>query len=120
MTFCKPYVGYYIPMSVIVALILDGQYGTARFQGVKHKASSTLFLYIGLHPHQPRPRAGLPYEDGAKIAIIFQLSQQRHENKNYFGNYLDVWKKNRNFAADKIRIPAITVHKIRGLSDLQN
>ncbi len=46
------HVGYYIPMSVIVALILDNcLFGTARFLCVKHKASQiTPFLYIGSRP----------------------------------------------------------------------
>ena len=43
MTVCKSYVGYYIPMSVIVALKFDERFGTARFLKVKHKASSNAF-----------------------------------------------------------------------------
>jgi len=35
-------------MGVIVALVLDYQFGTARFQNFKHKASRNAFLiYIG-------------------------------------------------------------------------
>ena len=47
-------VGYYIPMSVIVALVLDNQFETARFLCVKHKASRTrvyaLVLYKNAFP----------------------------------------------------------------------
>jgi hypothetical protein len=43
MAVCKSYVGYYIPMDVIVALMFDKRLGTARFQNVKHKASSNAF-----------------------------------------------------------------------------
>ena len=53
-------VGYYIPMSVIVALVLDYQFGTARFLCVKHKASSNAFpLYrsSSLFPHKSGPRS---------------------------------------------------------------
>ena len=38
--------GYYIPMSVIVALFLDLLFGTARFLYVKHKAQDNAFSYI--------------------------------------------------------------------------
>jgi len=40
------YLGYYIPMSVIVALFFDCYFGTARFRFVKHKASSNAFSII--------------------------------------------------------------------------
>ena len=53
-------------MSVFVALILDYQFGTARFLCVKHKASSTPFLYIGLHSSAP-PVSGLRSERRHKV-----------------------------------------------------
>ena len=51
----KPFVEYYIPMDVIVALMFDNCLGTARFSSVKYKASSNAFpIYrfpsLSLHP----------------------------------------------------------------------
>ena len=51
----KPFVGYYISMDVIVALMFDNCLGTARFSSVKYKASSNAFpIYrfpsLSLHP----------------------------------------------------------------------
>ena len=43
MAVCKSYVGYYISMDVIVALMFDKRLGTARFLRVKPKASSNAF-----------------------------------------------------------------------------
>ena len=70
----KSYVGYYIPMDVIVALMFDKRLGTARFQNVKHKASSNAFPYIGPH-HSAFTLTGIGINQrtGAKIAIVFQL-----------------------------------------------
>ena len=66
MTVCKSYVGYYIPMSVIVALKFDERFGTARFLKVKHKASSNAFLiYKVLIPHPPL--GGLRHKNDAKL-----------------------------------------------------
>ena len=54
MAVSKSHVGYYISMGVIVALVLDNQFETARFQHVKHKASRTrvyaLVLYKNAFP----------------------------------------------------------------------
>ena len=58
--------GYYIPMGVFAAMLLTVSCGTARFQNVKHKASSTPFLYIGPRPSTP-PFGGLRSENGAKL-----------------------------------------------------
>ena len=48
------FVGYYISMDVIVALMFDNSFGTARFLQVKHKASRTrvyaLVLYKNAFP----------------------------------------------------------------------
>jgi len=43
MAVSKSHVGYYISMDVIVALMFDNSFGTARFLQVKHKASSNAF-----------------------------------------------------------------------------
>ena len=43
MAVSKSHVGYYISMDVIVALMFDNSFGTARFLPVKHKASSNAF-----------------------------------------------------------------------------
>ena len=52
-------VGYYIPMSVIVALVLDYQFGTARFLCVKHKASSNAFpIYRSPSLNRPTRKRG--------------------------------------------------------------
>ena len=54
MAVSKPYVGYYISMDVIVALMFDNSLGTARFLQVKLKASRTrvyaLVLYKNAFP----------------------------------------------------------------------
>jgi hypothetical protein len=43
------YVRYYIPMSVIVALLFDNCLGTARFSSVKYKASRTRVYALALY-----------------------------------------------------------------------
>ena len=55
MAVCNSFVGYYISMDVIVALIMTTVFGTARFPSVRVKASSNAFpIYRfpsrGLHP----------------------------------------------------------------------
>ena len=92
MALCKSNIGYYIPMSVIVALVLDKQFRNCQIpecqvQSVKNlhlwgrsSFTRTPFLYIGPHPLQSRPQAGLRYEDTAKIRIIFE-SQSLYAKK---------------------------------------
>ena len=72
-------VGYYIPMSVIVALVLDNQFETARFQHVKHKASSNAFSIYRSPPLQSHTHAGLRYENIAKIHIISETPKDSEE-----------------------------------------
>ena len=54
MAVSKSHVGYYISVDVIVALMFDNSFGTARFLQVKHKASRTrvyaLVLYKNAFP----------------------------------------------------------------------
>lgn len=61
---CKSNIGYYIPMSVFVALVLDIQFETARFQCVKHKALRTrvyaLVLYKNAFPIYRSPSSTDP------------------------------------------------------------
>ena len=57
---------------VIVALMFDKRLGTARFQNVKHKASSNAFPYID--PHYSAftlTGIGINQRTDAKIAIVF-------------------------------------------------
>ena len=64
MAVCKSNDGYYIPMSVFVALVLDIQFETARFQCVKHKALRTrvyaLVLYKNAFPIYRSPSSNRP------------------------------------------------------------
>ena len=53
-------------MGVFVALKFDKRFGTARFPSVKHKASSTPFLYIDSLP-QPHPKARHRQENNRKV-----------------------------------------------------
>jgi len=71
---------YYIPMSVIVALMFDNCFGTARFLCVKHKASSNAFSYIDPHPYSPAHRRGIGIRTGQSYEII--MKQQRKFRKN--------------------------------------
>ena len=61
---CKSNDGYYIPMSVFVALVLDIQFETARFQCVKYKALRTrvyaLVLYKNAFPIYRSPSSNRP------------------------------------------------------------
>ena len=71
MAVCKSNVGYYIPMSVIVALVLDYQFGTARFLCVKHKALRTrayaLVLYKNAFPIYRSPSSSAPPASRASV-----------------------------------------------------
>lgn len=80
------HVGYYIPMSVIVALILDNcLFGTARFLCVKHKASQiTPFLYIGSRP--------------AASALGLRHCSENRCKGTHFSNSDSVLHKNNTFA----------------------
>ena len=63
MAVCKSLVGYYISMGVIVALMFDKRLGTARFQNVKHKASSNAFYIYVFHRNVNKPNAFLQTEE---------------------------------------------------------
>ena len=54
-------------MGVFVALKFDKRFGTARFPSVKHKASSTPFLYIGSLPLS-HSKARLRQENSRKVS----------------------------------------------------
>ena len=73
MAICDTDVGYNIPMSVIVALILDYQFGTARFLCVKHKASSNAFTCIGLTRQLRLVASASGIKTGTKIRFFFEL-----------------------------------------------
>ena len=60
-------VGYYIPMSVFAAMFLTVSLELPDSRMSSTKRQVRLFLYIDLHPRQTRPRAGLRYEDVAKL-----------------------------------------------------
>ena len=78
-------------MSVFVALMFDKRLGTARFQNVKHKASSTPFLNIGPHPTaSTRVSIGIVQKTGAKIGINFESSKKKHK-KNRNGRTSDFY-----------------------------
>ena len=57
-------------MGDFVAMFLTIRYGTARFQDVKYKASSTPFPYIGPPPYSSEELFQI--ENGAKIKKIFE------------------------------------------------
>jgi hypothetical protein len=63
-------------MDVIVALMFDKRLGTARFQNVKHKASSNAFQYIGLTPSAFASRV----KTGAKIRNISETQKKKAGN----------------------------------------
>ena len=70
----KSFVGYYISMDVIVALIVTTvlELPDSRVSGSKRQV--TPFLYIGPHPSASTLTGiGINQRTGAKIAIIFQL-----------------------------------------------
>ena len=72
MTFVETSNEYYIPMDVIVALMFDKRLGTARFQNVKHKASSNTFLNrLSFHASTLRTSA---------------LAKERLQNYDFFSN----------------------------------
>jgi hypothetical protein len=84
MAVSKSHVGYYISMDVIVALMFDNSFGTAKFLQVKHKASSNAFpIYRfpsrSLHtwasafllPDGSKPANWYGSENTAKIHIFF-------------------------------------------------
>ena len=54
-------------MSVIAAMFLTVSLELPDSCVSSTKRQVRLFLYIGLHPRQTHPRAGLRYEDVAKI-----------------------------------------------------
>ena len=56
-------------MGVFVALKFDKRFGTARFPSVKHKASSTPFLYIDSLPLS-HSKAKLRQENSCKISKL--------------------------------------------------
>ena len=86
MAVSKSHVGYYISMDVIVALMFDNSFGTARFLQVKHKASSNAFpIYRfpsrSLHPWASafllpdgsKPANWYGSENTAKIRIFYEF-----------------------------------------------
>ena len=82
MAVCKSYVGYYIPMDVIVALMFDKRLGTARFLRVKPKASSNAFpIYrsssLCFHPCGHRHQS----ENSCKDSDYFSITMA-NEPKN--------------------------------------
>ena len=58
------------PWTSTVALLFDNQFETARFQRVKHKASSKRLSIYSSHPFAAH-KAWLRYEIDAKLNIIF-------------------------------------------------
>jgi len=76
MAVSKSHVGYYISLDVIVALMFDNSFGTARFLQVKHKASSNAFSIYRSPSFQSHTHAGLRYENIAKIMIIFETTKR--------------------------------------------
>ena len=86
MAVSKSHVGYYISMDVIVALMFDNSFGTARFLQVKHKASSNAFpiyrfpsrsLHLWtsafLRPDGCKPANWYGTENTAKIRIFLEF-----------------------------------------------
>ena len=96
-------VGYYIPMSVIVALVLDNQFETARFLCVKHKASRTrvyaLVLYKNAFPIYRFPSrslhpwaSALLHPDGSKPAKPERF-RKRCKDTKFLGIYFALPQK---------------------------
>ena len=69
-------------MSVIVALFLDYQFGTAIFQLSNTKRQVTLFLYIGPHPFY-RPAHRQDFGMGT-IAKVQKVSEIHKESGKFF------------------------------------
>ena len=67
--------GYNIPMSVFVALFLTISLKLPDSNTSSTKRQVRLFLYIDLHPRQTSPRAGLRYEDVAKLRRKIDVSK---------------------------------------------
>ena len=68
---------------VIVALMFDKRLGTARFQNVKHKASSNAFPYID--PHYSAftlTGIGINQRTDAKIQLLFGLGKILYDNSS--------------------------------------
>lgn len=71
----------YTPIGTsLLLLCLTYVWGTARFLNVKHKASSTPFLYIGSLP-QSHPKARLRQENSCKVTTNFENKSKFQEKE---------------------------------------
>ena len=81
MAVSKSHVGYYISMDVIVALMFDNSFGTARFLQVKHKASSNAFPIYRFPSRSLHPLASALFRKHCKdtkfLGICIALSKKR-------------------------------------------
>ncbi len=87
-------------------LVLDIQFGTARFLRVKHKASSNAFSIYRSPPLQSHTHAGLRYENSAKISIIFlntkQITKKNEAEKKYLAYSLHIVQEDGRFPFGRI------------------
>ena len=93
MAVSKSYVGYYIPMGVIVALMFDNCLGTARFLRVKLKASSNAFPIYRFPSRSLHPWASaLLRPDGSKPAKPERF-RKRCKDTKFLGICIAFYKK---------------------------
>ena len=92
MAVSKSHVGYYISMDVIVALMFDNSFGTARFLQVKHKASSNAFPIYRFPSRSLHPWASaFLLLDGSKPANWYG-SENDAMIRNFY-EYLSLYSK---------------------------
>ena len=81
MAVCNSFVGYYISMDVIVALIMTTVFGTARFPSVRVKASSNAFPIYRFPSRSLHPWASALFRKHCKdtkyLGICIALSKKR-------------------------------------------
>ena len=97
MAVSKPLVGYYIPMDVIVALMFDNSFGTARFLQVKLKASSNAFPIYRSSSRSLHPWASALFRKRCKdtkfLGICIALSKKRSKIRFHKACETEFWPK---------------------------
>ena len=95
-------------MSVIVALFLDYQFGTAIFQLSNTKRQVTLFLYIGPHPFY-RPAHRQDFGMGT-IAKVQKVSEIHKESGKFFKVQIRICY---NSGTVHSRLPNVLVRQVK-------